>query len=479
MATIIETLTASGGPESPGFLNDLVKQLWPNICVAGGQMVKDIVEPMFKTMLPAPLNGLQFAKIDLGTIPIHISRVDVHNTENEGIKLDLDVDWDGCCDIELNGNMIPKFGIEHVKLRGRLSLLLCPLTTVLPLIGAAQVAFINPPFLEFKYTDAAHVANLGVIDRTIRKIIQSIMASMAVLPNRFLLKLDANNDYFKTYQHPIGVLRLTVESGSELGEKKEGKSLLKKLVHDEPDCFVKVSLSAEKIWKTRTINNQRNPEWNETCDFVVSDFEQAIELDVDDDDTGLPDDDIGVAATTVKRLLLEGGRQELALEHKGQPIDGKIKVRGDFFKFVPNPASFSAGGNPDEVVGMMTVLVASAFGVTGKRQELKPNVMVSWGDLASFRTAIKIDAPGTDIENPSFDQAFRVTVKSGTIPGGPPVRIALLDGEKERGSVEVPLDEVLASPGLALEKFFDVGNGATVRAGIWLRGTEHAQLQGN
>lgn len=59
-------------------------------------------------MLPSPLNSLVFEKIDLGTVPIYISRVDVHKAENEGIKLDLDINWDGDCDIELNGSMIPK-----------------------------------------------------------------------------------------------------------------------------------------------------------------------------------------------------------------------------------------------------------------------------------------------------------------------------------------------------------------------------------
>jgi hypothetical protein len=32
----------------------------------------------------------------------------VHETDNSGIKLDVDLDWDGKCDIELKGSMIPK-----------------------------------------------------------------------------------------------------------------------------------------------------------------------------------------------------------------------------------------------------------------------------------------------------------------------------------------------------------------------------------
>jgi hypothetical protein len=119
-------------------------------------------------------------------------------------------------------------------------------------------------------------------------------------------------------------------------------------------------------------------------------------------------------------------------------------------------------------VGQLTVLVASAFGIKGKRQELKPSVQITWGQH-KLRTAIKSDSPGSDIENPSFDQAFRIPVQAGMVPGTP-VRIALLDGEVERGAVEVSLDDVLAGEGMSLQKFFDVGDGATVRAGLWLKG---------
>lgn len=99
-------------------------------------MTKQIVEPMFASMLPAPLNSLHFAKIDLGPVPLKLGNVDVHKMENGAIKMDLDVDWDGQCDIELDGGaMVPKIGIEHVKLSGRLSILLGPLTNVIPLVS--------------------------------------------------------------------------------------------------------------------------------------------------------------------------------------------------------------------------------------------------------------------------------------------------------------------------------------------------------
>lgn len=472
MASLVETLTASGGAESPGFVNDLIKQLWPNMAVAVARTIKGIAEPMFATMLPGPLSSLRFLKIDLGHVPVHVENIDVHTADSDGIKLDLDLLWDGVCDIELDGNMVPKIGVEHVKLRGRLSVLLCPLTNVLPCVGALQIAFINKPSLKMTYTDAASIASLGLIDNALRNVVLSIISSMAVLPNRFLVKLDPANDFFKTYQHPLGVLRLTIESGSNFGEELgQTRNFLKKLVHDVPDCFVDVNVAGGPAWRTQTVSNNHHPEWNETQDFLVADHDQAIEVDVKDDDTA-SDDDIGLAATTVKQLLLAGGRQELKLVHKEQETGGKLALSGKFHHFVADPASLS--GTEPGVLGLVSVLVASARGITGRREELKPSVKVEWGGL-TFRTGIKTDAPGADIENPSFDQAFQFPVKAGMVGDGSPVKITMMDAESETGSVEVDLQEVLGAEGLKLEKGFEIGNGVTLRAGIWLRGTSLAE----
>ena len=52
-------------------------------------MVKEIVEPMFASMLPGPLATLRFVKLDLGHVPLQVSEVDVHKVDNGGIKLDM------------------------------------------------------------------------------------------------------------------------------------------------------------------------------------------------------------------------------------------------------------------------------------------------------------------------------------------------------------------------------------------------------
>lgn len=316
----------------------------------------------------------------------------------------------------------------------------------------------------------AAIANVSFIDNQITKIVKGIIASMAVLPNRFLIKLDAKNDWFNTYQFPLGVLRLTVESASNLGADKKSKGFLGKLVHDEADTFVSVTLG--ETWRTKTINNNRHPEFNETHHFPVHDHDQTIEIDVKDDDT-TSDDDIGIANTSIKELLLSGGVHEFNLTHNGEPTDGKVRVRAQFLNLVADPRSLD--NQEPGTHGFLTVLIASVLNISGDRTQLKPSVAVKWGE-SKFRTAVKSDTPGADIQNPAYDVAYTVPLEGGAVRSGPPVRLALMDGEKERGVVEVPLQNVLSAPGLALVQNFQLqGDGAVIRAAIVLRGTRLAQ----
>lgn len=341
-------------------------------------------------------------------------------------------------------------------------------------IGAAQVAFINPPELKLDFTNAANIADWAVVDKAVRKVILDIIASMAVLPNRYLVKLDNNNDYFKTYLPFVGALRLTVERAVGIsGPKKSGaKRLLAKIVKDVPDCYCKVNVGAEEEWRTSVKKNDKDPEWNETHDFLVADYDQRIFIDVQDDDLG-GDDDIGIATTTVRDILIGGGSQELALTHQGEPTDAKVVVKARFYDFVDDAGAITStqSENEGQIVGLATVLIASALGLQGQRDELNPSIKVTWGGK-EFRTAAKSYSPGTDIFNPSFDQAFKIPVTADLLANPGSFKIALLNKTDETGSVEVPFQDILQSPGLVKADSFNVGSGATVRASISLRGLQ-------
>ncbi|KAF7853622.1 uncharacterized protein EAF02_011927 [Botrytis sinoallii] len=479
MAALIEKLTIDGGGESAGFLNDIVAQLWPNIEAAGSKMVKDIVEPMFKTMLPGPLATLHFTKIELGATPIMFSNVKVTKTAHDGIKLDLNVDWDGQCDIELDGNMMPKVGVKEVILNGRLSILLCPLTNIIPLIGATQISFINPPELKLNFTGAANIADLSLVDNAVRKVLMGIINSVVVLPNRILVKLDANNDYFKTYHQPLGIVRITAEKAWVVTEESESKTkrLFSKLTRASPDCYAEIQVGAEEAWRTTTKNNTTTPAWGETHDFVVSDFNQRIKVVVSDHDLN-SDDEVGVAVTTVKDILLAGGKQELRMLHEGTESESKIAISCEFFQFTADDSSsFSASDHSGTglMCGILNVLVAGAFGIKGQRETLKPSVLVTWGSKHRFQTAVQTDAPGKDINNPTFDQNFRIPVTSADITAEN-LRIACMNEDTEIGAVEIPFEDLQKAPDMTLQDNFDIGDGVRVRASISLRGVQPASM---
>ncbi|KAH7029824.1 uncharacterized protein B0I36DRAFT_364299 [Microdochium trichocladiopsis] len=481
MAAIIDRLSSEGPGESAGFLNDIVAQLWPNIDAAGSKMIKDIVDPMFKTMLPGPLATLHFTHVELGDVPFKFSDVRVTKTPLDGIKLDLQVNWAGKCDIELDADMFPKVGVKSVELHGRLSVLLCPLTNVIPLIGAAQVAFVNPPELKLDFTGAANIADFSVLDNAVRKVILSVINGMFTLPNRFLVKMDSNADYFKTYHYPLGVVRVTVDKAWGFAEEAQSKAkkLLSKLTRASPDCYATVQVGAEEEWRTTTKNNTTTPAWGETHDFVVSDFDQLIVANVHDHDVG-SDDHVGLATVSVKDILLAGGKKELAMVYPGgEETGGRIALSAEFFEFAPEDSSFSASSHKgdDKLCGVLSVLVAGALGIKGPREELKPSIVVTWGDKHRFQTAVKADAPGTDINNPSFDQQFRIPLTSDLVgSSAAPLRIACLNGEQEVGSVEIPFADVLKAPEQVLQDQFDLGNGTKVRACFTLRGVKAAKL---
>lgn len=374
---------------------------------------------------------------------------------------------------------IAQQGVKHVKLRGRLSILLGPLTNVIPLIGAAQLAFINPPLLELDFTGAANVADFSAVDGAVRGVMLSIINSMFTLPNRFLLTLDTKNDYFKTYLPPLGVIRITVEKAWDFAEEAKGKAkkLFAKLTRAAPDTYCKVDVGAEPSWQTQTKDNTVNPSWNETHDFVVSDFHQCIKLHVFDKDVN-GDDEIGMGITTVEEVLRHGGKQELSLELNGEETGGKVSLSCEYFKLDANGGnSFSSSTHKGDgrMSGVAAVLISGAYGIRGQREQLTPSVKVTWGQKHSFQTAVKSDAPGTDINNPTFDQNFRIPISTDS--GSESFRIALLNGEQEVGAVEVPFSDVQNAPDMTLQNKFDVGGGTTIRASICLKGLSSAGAQ--
>jgi Ca2+-dependent lipid-binding protein len=353
-------------------------------------------------------------------------------------------------------------------------------TLVAQKIGTLQIAFINPPNLKLNFTGAADVADFSLIDGAVRKVLLSLVNSILVLPNRILYKVDSSADFFKAIVQPLGVLRITADKAwgfAEEQEKSKTKKLFSKLTRASPDCYAECEVGAEPSWRTSIKNNTTRPAWGETHDFVVSDLEQCVKVTVRDHDVN-SDDEVGVAVSTVRDVLAAGGKMELGLVHNGEETEGKVGLSCEYFEFTPKDgASFSASTHSGDglISGILSVLIAGAFGIKGARETLHPSVVVTFGTKHRFQTAIQSDARGTDINNPTFDTQFRIPITSDMTSGS--LRIACMDSKTEVGAVEVPFADLQKAEGMAKTDEFDVGNGVKVRASICLRGLQNASGQ--
>lgn len=432
-------------------------------------MVKDIVEPMFKEILPSPLKSLHFTRIDLGKKPIQFDNIDVHSRTEDSIRLNVDVTWNGECDIDLKASIIGSFGVEKVKLKGRLSVLFCPIVNRLPLITAMQAAFINAPYLDLDFTGAADIADLSIIDKTIRKVIIDIISSILVLPNRLLIKIDPISDYFKTYQPPLGFLRLTVVDG-------KGFVVPKGFVKDIPDIYCNVRLGALPIWTTSEQKNTITPVWNESADFLLSDHDQEISVHAWDDDLG-PDDDLGIGKIRVEELLIAGKQDDLPLMVEGKDTGAKVSVKCEIYEFVSDLASFIDVNHlaKDRMCGLITILVVNARNVPGDRKTISPYIKVVCGSN-EFCSPMLVDMPGIDTNNPDFECPFRISVNSENVEALPDFTFTLMERKTELAVLQVAYADVVKAPGHSVHIIDSkLNNGSTMSIGITMSGIKLAK----
>jgi Synaptotagmin-like mitochondrial-lipid-binding domain/C2 domain len=456
--------------ESVEFLNEIMAGMQPYIRIAASQMILDIVGPIFKT-LPGPLSSLHFTKVDIGSVPFKFSNVNVDQVKSKGgvdtLSFEMDVQWDGDLDIEMDADYIPGFGVQHVKFFGRLSVLLRPLISRLPLVSAMQIALINPPELEMDFTGAAQALDLSVIDDAIRNTIQGVIAGIMVLPNRMLIKVDPLNDLYVSYLDPVAVIRVKVESGSGF---KGSTGFIK----DVPDVYCILKMGGNEPWTTSTKDNDETPEWMEEHDYLLSDNDQILLLDVYDADIGR-DQHLGDGRITVGQLMEAGGRVSIPLTPKmGNEPNPEIAINLSctIFNLVQNTTSFesAAAGDGSKMCGLLTILVANAKGLVGEAESMSTQVVVKAAEK-TFTTGSVAAAPGIDANNPFYDAAYRVELTAETAET-PDVKFTLKNKGASIGEYTVALADVLSAPGLAVESEFPVASGGVLRAKMYVLGME-------
>ena len=454
-------------------LTGIVQQLWPHINKAVCKAVKESVEPSFSDLSIGTLKTLHFTHLDLGMTPVSIDNVVVHDKEQDDSlqKFDMDLVWDGDCNIQLKADYLGSFGVQKIKFHGRLSVVLSPLLDVMPVVSAAQVCFINAPKFELDFLGIANLADFSLIDNKIRNIISDIINDMLVLPNRMYFKIDPANSFLDTYKPPIGVARVTIVNGT--GFQATGGGFMKE-AHDVY-CIVNMggNNNSKKQWQTSTINNTGTPEWNETKDFLLYDYDQIIQVHAWDEDVAGADDDLGMTQVTVREMLLAPGKKKTVDLHGGTYKGGKLTLQCQVCKLdLVDLDSLEANQDKNLLSGLVTVLVVGAKNIPGlEKKDAKTFVKVKYGPKVEFVTATVVDGPGVDCLNPTFDKAFEIPLTPSSSSKNESIEIFLMnDKDTVLGSTTVTHDELTEAGSITVHELSIGEHGASLEFRVSIYG---------
>lgn len=482
---------ASSVERSESFLADLLASLWKQINIMATEKIQRTVAPIFQT-LPGPLASLRFTKVCLGHVPLRLDNIVVHEcTKNsfgrDYVQFDVDVVWDGECDIQLQADYIGCFGVKSIKLFGRMSVVLQPLTNALPIVGAVQFAFINTPDLELDFTGIAQVADIKSINTSIRSCILTSIEGIMVLPNRSTIKIDEVQSFLDIYQPPLGVARITLQQGS--GFQVESRFLREA---DVPDLYCNIQVAGGEIWKTALVENSLTPVWNESADFLVFDYDQIVRFDAMDNDDGIFDinDSVGTAHATFGELLLSGKVQDVVLCKDGKATGAHVTVKCDLLPLVDDLSCFETphtqlAGTDKTICGLLTIVVSRAFDLPvqeDQKGKAKPDSYVTVAFSGTEFVALAVNG-GT---SPSYDCEFRVPINpamlskvGGEVDKLPPVMFTITQGAPgsnsihRYGTVEVSCASIAHSPGYTVSGRQQIGDlGASLEVSVSLRGVQ-------
>nr|XP_056717137.1 extended synaptotagmin-3 [Euleptes europaea] len=267
------------------WLNKVLEQAWPYFGAIMEKTFKDVVEPKIRSK-NIHLKTCTFTKVHIGDKCPKIKGVKAYTKEvdKRQVILDLQICYIGDCEINMEVSKF-KVGVKGIQLYGTLRLILEPLMADVPFIGAVTIFFIQKPYLEINWSGLTNLLDAPGISALSDSLIQDLIASRLVLPNRITipLKKDINVACLR-FPIPCGVVRVHLLEAEKLVQKDHFLGAIRG--KSDPYALLRVGLMQ---FRSRTIQRNLNPIWNETFEFVVYEVPgQDLEVDLYDED---PDKD--------------------------------------------------------------------------------------------------------------------------------------------------------------------------------------------
>ncbi|KAH9621290.1 hypothetical protein KSS87_013281 [Heliosperma pusillum] len=278
--------------EQVKWLNKQLSRLWPFIADAAELVIRESVEPLLEDYRPPGITSLKFNKLTLGTVPPKIEGIRVQSLQKSQIIMDMDLRWGGDPNIIL-GVQAAGFASLPIQLKDlqvfTVIRVIFQLSEEIPCISAVVVALLADPSPRIDYTLKAVGGSLtalpgisDMIDDTVNTIVNDTLK----WPHRIVVPIGGSVDTSDLELKPQGKLTVTVVKANDLKNKEVfGKSDPYAVIHIRP--LFKV--------KTKVVDDNLNPVWNETFHLIAEDKEtQSLIIEVLDKDIG-QDKELGFA----------------------------------------------------------------------------------------------------------------------------------------------------------------------------------------
>uniref|UniRef100_A0A671Z288 Extended synaptotagmin 2 n=1 Tax=Sparus aurata TaxID=8175 RepID=A0A671Z288_SPAAU len=271
------------------WLNKTVKQMWPFICQFVDKLFRETIEPAVKGANPH-LSSFCFTKIDMGDKPLRVNGVKVYteNVDKRQVIMDLQISFVGNTEIDVD---IKKYycraGIKSIQLHGTMRVVMEPLLGDMPLIGALSVFFLKKPLLDINWTGLTNMLDIPGVNGLCDNIIQDIIYSFLVLPNRLTIPLVGEAQLAQLrFPMPKGILRIHfIEAQDLLGKDK----FLGGLIKGKSDPYGVIQVGTQ-LFQSKVVHETVHPKWNEVYEALIYDHTgQNLEIELFDEDTDKDD----------------------------------------------------------------------------------------------------------------------------------------------------------------------------------------------
>ncbi|KAM3267480.1 synaptotagmin-5 isoform X1 [Capsicum chacoense] len=264
------------------WLNSHLEKIWPYVDEAASELVRSNVEPILEQYRPMILASLKFSKFTLGTVAPQFTGISILEDGSEGITMELEMNWDGnpsiILDIKTYVGVALPVQVKNIGFTGIFRLIFRPLVDEFPCFGAICYSLRKKKKLDFtlKVIGGDMTAIPGISD-AIEGTIRDAIEDSITWPVRKIIPI-LPGDYSDLELKPTGVLEVKLVQAKELTNKDViGKS--------DPFAELYVRPIRDRMKKSKTINNQLNPVWNEHFEFVVEDpLTQHLVVKIYDDE---------------------------------------------------------------------------------------------------------------------------------------------------------------------------------------------------